>query len=113
MRCFYHQRQAPLSVARRRSGRQCPRYPGTEPTQQAGREAVFPQAPEGITVRAAGHHYGQVEKLRWDEAGGLKGGSVEITSGKYLLLPGNTIIPNNLTKPARGLGLRHSPLPPR
>jgi hypothetical protein len=34
-----------------------------------------------------------------DTAGRLKGGSVAITSGKYLLLPGDHIIPNNLTMP--------------
>src|SRR5439155_8623371 len=40
-----------------------------------------------------------------DKAGGLKGGSVEITSGKHLLLPGDTIIPNNLTMPLQFLRL--------
>src|SRR5262249_17576236 len=34
-----------------------------------------------------------------DKAGRLKGGSVAIAAGKYLLLPGDHIIPNNLTMP--------------
>jgi hypothetical protein len=34
-----------------------------------------------------------------DKAGRLKGGAVAITSGKYLLLPGDHIISNNLTMP--------------
>ena len=34
-----------------------------------------------------------------DKAGRLKGGSMAIMSGQYLLLPGDNIIPNNLTMP--------------
>ena len=44
-----------------------------------------------------------------DKAGRLKGGSVAIASGKCLLLPGDTIIPNNLTymdPPALARGFR-------
>jgi hypothetical protein len=44
-------------------------------------------------VRPIGKTRNQLE----DKAGRLNGGSVTIASGKYLLLPGDTIIPNNLT----------------
>src|SRR4029450_347556 len=66
---FNHQWEAPLSLARGGSGRYCPRHLGANPTQQKGGEEVFPQVAEGLAVRAAGHHYGQVEELRCGEAG--------------------------------------------
>jgi hypothetical protein len=44
-------------------------------------------------MRAWGGNHG-------DKAGRLKGRSVAIASGKYLLLPGDNIIPNNLTMPS-------------
>ena len=40
----------------------------------------------------------------WD---GLSIGSVAIASGKRLLLPGDHIIPNNLTMPARAQAALH------
>ena len=40
-----------------------------------------------------------------DKAGGLSVGSVAIASRKCLLLPGDTIIPNNLTMPCGATGL--------
>src|SRR5438309_11085930 len=43
-------------------------------------------------LRELGQHNG-------DKAGCLSVGSVAIASGKCLLLPGDTIIPNNLTMP--------------
>ena len=42
-----------------------------------------------------------------DKAGGLSVGSVAIASGKRLLLPGDTIIPNNLTMPCHGKRVMH------
>src|SRR2546430_15854074 len=46
-----------------------------------------------------------------DKAGGLSVGSVTIASGKCLLLPGDHIIPNNLTMPfGRAVEMWPSPL---
>ena len=47
---------------------------------------------DAAAIRELGGNHG-------DEAGRLKGESVAIVSRKYLLLPGDTIIPNNLTIP--------------
>ena len=47
---------------------------------------------DGAAIRELGGNHG-------DKAGRLKGGSVAIASGKYLLLPGDDIISNNLTMP--------------
>jgi hypothetical protein len=44
-----------------------------------------------------------------DKAGRLKGGAVAITSGKYLLLPGDNSIPNNLTMPFLSITPEHEP----
>src|SRR5207248_11269474 len=46
--------------------------------------------------RELGRHHG-------DTAGGLSVGSVAIAPGKRLLLPGDTLIPNNLTMPSLAL----------
>jgi hypothetical protein len=43
----------------------------------------------------------ELDRNYGDKAGRLKGWSVAIASGKHLLWPGDTIIPNNLTMPRR------------
>src|SRR5882724_8750932 len=44
-------------------------YSRAQPTAQAGRDEVLPQAAEGIDRRAAGDHHRQAEKLRGRAAG--------------------------------------------
>src|SRR5262245_47572735 len=75
----------------------CPTLP--TPTASAVRAGV-PQRDEAAIRELGGNH--------GDKAGRLKGGSAAITSRKYLQLPGDTIIPNNLTMPLTQFLAQHA-----
>jgi hypothetical protein len=54
---------APLPGAGGRSGGPCPRYAGSTPAGQAGRDKVLPQAPEGVNVCTTCDQHGEAEEL--------------------------------------------------
>src|SRR5262249_5443535 len=64
----------------------------TRPTATASVVRVGVPPSDAAALRELGCNHG-------DKAGRLSVGSVAIVSGKCLLWPGNTIIPNNLTMP--------------
>jgi hypothetical protein len=56
-RLSQNQWRNPLPLASCRPGWECARYPGSEPTQQASSEAIFPQASQRATIRPARDQY--------------------------------------------------------
>ena len=73
------------------SGGVWPHGPTLPPTMAWAVRVGVPRR-EATPLRALGRNHGY-------EAGRLSAGSVEIAPGKCLLLPGDHIIPNNLTMP--------------
>jgi len=52
-----HQWEDPLSLASSRSGWECARYSGSEPTQQKSRQEIFSQTSQRAAIRSARDYY--------------------------------------------------------